>query len=158
MGRRDLECCRRERSGERASPSAGKYYTDICGIPLRLTGPRPERRRHREPGGRACRSATAQLPGGAEPRRPTARGCPSARWPACWSSRRKDVGTYVAGVIGIRTFGVTTRATAVAGYLQGILRVRPRASYCAILPIAIPVNVGHVRRLEQADRPGRPAW
>src|SRR5207244_6771233 len=52
---------------------------------------------------------------------------------------RKDIGTYVAGAIGIRTFRVNTRATAVAGYLQGYCDAT-EGHYCALIPLAMPVN------------------
>ena len=51
----------------------------------------------------------------------------------------KDVGAYVARAIGIPTFTVTTRATAVAGYLQGVCG-SSQGSWCAVLPVTIPVN------------------
>jgi hypothetical protein len=53
---------------------------------------------------------------------------------------RKQVPAYVAGAIGINTFTVTTRATAVAGYLQGYCDAS-EGKYCALLPIAMPVNI-----------------
>jgi hypothetical protein len=52
---------------------------------------------------------------------------------------RKEVGAYVAGAIGIRSFRVNTRATAVAGYLQGFCDAT-EGHYCALLPLAMPVN------------------
>jgi hypothetical protein len=53
---------------------------------------------------------------------------------------RKIVPAYVAGAIGIRQFQVTTRATAVAGYLQGYCDAT-EGKYCALLPVAMPVNI-----------------
>jgi hypothetical protein len=52
----------------------------------------------------------------------------------------KLVGTYVARAIGIPTFTVTTRATAVAGYLQGYCDAT-QGHYCALLPVAFPVDI-----------------
>jgi hypothetical protein len=51
----------------------------------------------------------------------------------------KNVGSYVAGAIGVSSFTVTTRATAVAGYLQGYCAA-DQGEWCAVLPVTIPVN------------------
>ena len=53
---------------------------------------------------------------------------------------RKNVQAYVAGAIGINQFQITTRATAVAGYLQGFCDAT-EGNYCALLPIAFPVDI-----------------
>jgi hypothetical protein len=53
---------------------------------------------------------------------------------------RKDVQAYVAGAIGINEFRMNTRATAVAGYLQGYCDAS-EGKYCALLPVAFPVNI-----------------
>ena len=52
----------------------------------------------------------------------------------------KDAQTYFAGAIGITTLGVTTQATAVAGYLQGYCDATT-GEVCAVLPVTIPVNI-----------------
>jgi len=52
---------------------------------------------------------------------------------------QKNVPAYVARAIGIPQFTVSTRATAVAGYLQGYCG-SSQGDYCAVFPLAIPVN------------------
>jgi hypothetical protein len=52
---------------------------------------------------------------------------------------QKNVSAYVARAIGVPSFTVTTRATAVAGYLQGYCAA-DQGQWCAVLPVTIPVN------------------
>lgn len=52
----------------------------------------------------------------------------------------KSVRTYLAGVVGLTSVDVGTRATAVTGYLQGQCDAT-LGNYCAVLPVAFPVNV-----------------
>jgi hypothetical protein len=49
----------------------------------------------------------------------------------------KQVGAFVARAINIQSFTVTTRASAVAGYLQGFCD-SSQGSWCEVLPITIP--------------------
>jgi hypothetical protein len=117
------------------------YYTDICGIPLQLDGAGAINLDRTENLAIALQvgNGTHALPGGTA----TAPDCPNrlvGPVAGVLVIARKDVGTYVAGAIGIRSFRVNTRATAVAGYLQGYCDAT-EAHYCALLPIALPVNI-----------------
>ena len=49
----------------------------------------------------------------------------------------KQVGAFVARAINIQSFTVTTRASAVAGYLQGFCDAS-QGTWCEVLPITIP--------------------
>jgi hypothetical protein len=113
------------------------YYTDICGIPLRSNGNAALNADGTE------NLAVAQqvgngLPGG----NATTPDCPSlAVGPVAGVLvvGQKSVPAYVARAIGIPTFNVTTRATAVAGYLQGYCG-STQGDYCAVFPVTIPVK------------------
>ena len=114
------------------------YYTDICGIPLRSDGSAALNGDGTENLGVAMAVGTGGLPGGAA----TTPDCPSRTVgpvAGVMVLGNKHVGALVARVIGIPAFDVTTRATAVAGYLQGACG-STQGDYCAILPVAIPVN------------------
>jgi len=116
------------------------YYTDICGIPLQLDGSGAINVDRTENLGVALHvgNGTNALPGGTA----TAPDCPNrlvGPVAGVLVIARKDVGTYVAGAIGIRSFRVNTRATAVAGYLQGYCDAT-EGHYCALIPLAMPVN------------------
>ena len=116
------------------------YYTDICGIPLKLDGSGAINADRTEnlPLALQVGNLTNALPGGTA----TAPDCPNrlvGPVAGVLVIARKDVGTYVAGAIGIRTFRVNTRATAVAGYLQGFCDAT-EGHYCALLPLAMPVD------------------
>jgi Putative Flp pilus-assembly TadE/G-like len=117
------------------------YYTDICGIPLQLDGSGAINLDRTENLAIALQvgNGTHSLPGGTA----TAPDCPNrlvGPVAGVLVIARKDVGAYVAGAIGIHSFRVNTRATAVAGYLQGYCDAT-EAHYCALLPIALPVNM-----------------
>jgi hypothetical protein len=117
------------------------YYTDICGIPLQLDGAGAINVDRTENLAVALQvgNGTHALPGGTA----TAPDCPNrlvGPVAGILVIARKDVGAYVAGAIGIHSFRVNTRATAVAGYLQGYCDAT-EAHYCALLPIALPVNM-----------------
>lgn len=116
------------------------YYTDICGIPLRADGAAALNADRTENLAVALQVGNGShiLPGGTA----TAPDCPNRRVgpvAGVLVLGRKDVDAYVAGAIGISTFRVSTRATAVAGYLQGYCDAT-EGKYCALLPIAFPVN------------------
>ena len=116
------------------------YYTDICGIPLGLDGSGAINADRTENLALALQvgNVTNALPGGTA----TAPDCPNRLvGPAAGVLviARKDVGAYVAGAIGIRSFRVNTRATAVAGYLQGYCDAT-QGHYCSLIPLAMPVN------------------
>ena len=115
------------------------YYTDVCGIPLKADGT-------------AALSGSTEdlslalkvgnlshvLPGGAA----TTPDCPSLQVgpvAGVLIIGQKVIQTYVARAMNIQTFTVNTRATAVAGYLQGYCD-STQGNACAILPVAIPVN------------------
>lgn len=117
------------------------YYTDICGIPLQSDGSGAINVDRTENLAVALQvnNPSHQLPGGTA----TAPDCPNrlvGPVAGVLVIARKDVGAFVAGAIGIRTFRVNTRATAVAGYLQGYCDAT-EGKYCALIPIAFPVNI-----------------
>ena len=114
------------------------YYTDICGIPLQATGSAALNADGTENLNTAMHVGTGALPGGTA----TTPDCPSRTVgpvAGVMVLGEKTVAAYVAGAIGISSFTVTTRATAVAGYLQGVCG-SSQGSWCAVLPIAIPVQ------------------
>jgi hypothetical protein len=117
------------------------YYTDICGIPLQNDGTAAL-----NADGTENLSVALQVgnPGGVLPGGTASTpDCPSlAVGPVAGVLvlGEKNVGAFVARAIGISSFTVDTRATAVAGYLQGYCDA-DQGSYCAILPVTIPVNV-----------------
>lgn len=117
------------------------YYTDICGIPLEAdgTGAINVDRTENLAAALQVNNATHVLPGGTA----TAPDCPNrlvGPVAGVLVIGRKDVPAYVAGAIGMSTFRVSTRATAVAGYLQGYCDAS-EGRYCGLLPVAFPVNV-----------------
>ncbi len=114
------------------------YYTDICGIPLRSDGTAALNPDGTENLAVAMQVGTGSLPGGS----PVTPDCPSLKVgpvAGVLVLGHKDVGAFVAGAIGVNSFAVTTRATAVVGYLQGYCAAS-QSSACAVLPITIPVN------------------
>jgi len=118
------------------------YYTDICGIPLKADGTAALNTvDHREDLTTALRvgNLTGVLPGGeaSTPDCPNRVVGPVA---GVLVFGEKIVPSFVARAINIASFTVNTRATAVAGYLQGYCD-SSQGHYCALLPIAIPVNV-----------------
>jgi hypothetical protein len=117
------------------------YYTDICGIPLEANGDGAINVDRTENLLVALQVGNAShiLPGG----NATAPDCPNrlvGPVAGVLVIGRKDVAAFVAGAIGISSFRVNTRATAVAGYLQGYCDAS-EGKYCALLPIAFPVNI-----------------
>jgi Flp pilus assembly protein TadG len=114
------------------------YYTDICGIPLQANGSAALNADGTEDLSRAVLVGDGSLPGGSA----TTPDCPSrVVGPVAGVTIEgvKTVPAYVARAIGIDGITATTRATAVAGYLQGACGAS-QGEYCAILPVAIPVN------------------
>jgi len=61
---------------------------------------------------------------------------------------RKTIDTFIARVIGINTFDITTPATAVSGYVGGVC---DSALGCAVLPVALPVSL-------LSCQPGQPGY
>jgi Putative Flp pilus-assembly TadE/G-like len=117
------------------------YYTDICGIPLEADGTGAINLDRTENLSVALQvnNSTHVLPGGTA----TAPDCPNrlvGPVAGVLVIGRKDVPAYVAGAIGIPTFRVNTRATAVAGYLQGYCDAS-EGKFCALMPVAFPVNI-----------------
>ncbi len=117
------------------------YYTDICGIPLKSDGTAAIFGNRSEDLATALKVGNPShlLPGGTA----TAPDCPNrlvGPVAGVLVLADKNVGTYVARAIGIRSFTVTTRATAVAGYLQGYCD-SSQGKYCALLPVAFPVDI-----------------
>lgn len=114
------------------------YYTDICGIPLQANGNAALHADGTENLSLALKVGNGGLPGG----NATTPDCPSRTvGPVAGVTivGVKHIPAYVARAIGIESFTATTRATAVAGYLQGFCGAS-QGTYCAILPAAIPVN------------------
>lgn len=114
------------------------YYTDICGIPLQADGSAAMT-------GRSENLAVAvEVGSGALPAElTTTPDCPSLTVgpPAgVMVIGHKVVQTYLANVVGMPTATVSTRATAVSGYLQGFCDAS-QGNACAILPVTIPVNI-----------------
>jgi hypothetical protein len=117
------------------------YYTDICGIPLKSDGSAAIEGDSTEDLARALAVGNAShlLPAGTA----TAPDCPNrlvGPVAGVLVLGSKDVDTYVAGAIGIPYFHVTTRATAVAGYLQSYCDAT-EGNYCALLPVAFPTSI-----------------
>ena len=117
------------------------YYTDICGIPLKAdgTGAINDDRTEDLSDALQVGNGSHVLPGGTA----TAPDCPNrlvGPVAGVLVIGRKDVPAFVAGAIGINEFRINTRATAVAGYLQGYCDAT-EGKYCALLPIAFPVNI-----------------
>jgi putative Flp pilus-assembly TadE/G-like protein len=116
------------------------YYTDICGIPLKADGTKAVDAQNREDLANALRvgNPTHSLPGGTA----TTPDCPSLTVgpvSGVLVLGEKNVSAYVARAINISTFKVDTRATAVAGYLQGTCDAS-QGNACSLLPVTIPVN------------------
>jgi Putative Tad-like Flp pilus-assembly len=118
---------------------AGTYYTDICGIPLK-----PDGTAALNPNGTYDLSAAARVgqnefPGGSA----TTPDCPAlvVGPPAgVLVVGQKQVATYLAGVIGMKTITIDAQATAVSGYLQGFCDAS-QGEACAVLPVTVPVDV-----------------
>lgn len=118
----------------------GAYYTDVCGIPLKADGTAALTADFHE-------DLTTALPvGNGSNELPEA----GATTPDCPNHvvgpvagvmviGTKTVNTYVARAINITQINVSTRATAVAGYLQGYCSAS-QGEYCDILPLTIPVD------------------
>jgi hypothetical protein len=115
------------------------YYTDICGIPLQADGSGALNGDGTENLAVALQVGTGALPGGAA----TVPDCPSRRVGPVQGVLvigEKQVASFVARAISIPSFTVTTRATAVSGYLQGFCDAS-QGSWCEVLPVAIPAYV-----------------
>ena len=114
------------------------YYTDICGIPLQANGSAAL-----NSDGTENLAVAAAVGSGIPTGSVTTPDCPSRTVgpPAgVLVIGSKVVETYLARAIGMNTLGVTTRATAVMGYLQGYCDAS-EGQACAVLPVAIPVNI-----------------
>lgn len=117
------------------------YYTDICGIPLQADGSAALDADGREDLSVALEVGNAGnlLPGGAA----TTPDCPNRQVgpvAGVLVVAETVIDAYVARAIGMPTFSISTRATAVTGYLQGFCDAS-EGIYCALLPVAFPVNV-----------------
>ena len=130
---------RADRRGQQHHVEAA-YYTDICGIPLQADGTAAINVDRTEDLAVALQVGNAShvLPG----RHGTAPDCPNrlvGPVAGVLSSGGRTCRVR-AGAIGITSFRVNTRATAVAGYLQGYCDAS-EGKYCALLPVAFPVNI-----------------
>ena len=118
------------------------YYTDICGIPLKADGSGAiddDTRIEDLDSTLQVGNGSHVLPGGTA----TAPDCPNrlvGPVAGVMVIGQKQVGAYVAGAIGINSFEIRTRATAVAGYLQGYCDAS-EGNYCALLPVAFPTSI-----------------
>jgi hypothetical protein len=114
------------------------YYTDICGIPLTSTGTPALN------GDRTMDLTVAARVGSGIPTSiATNPDCPNLQVgpPAgVLVVAQKTVASYVSGVVGINSFTAAVQATAVSGYLTGFCDAS-EGQACALLPIAIPVNI-----------------
>lgn len=116
------------------------YYTDICGIPLKADGTAAINADRTEdlPSALQVGNSAHVLPGGTA----TAPDCPNRMVgpvAGVLVIGEREVAAYVAGAIGLNSFLVRTRATAVAGYLQSYCD-SSEGKYCALLPVAFPTN------------------
>jgi Flp pilus assembly protein TadG len=115
----------------------GAYYTDICGIPLKSDGTASL-----NPDNSQNLATAAAVGSGIPSSSATNPDCPNriVGPPAgVLVVARKDVGTYVARVVGINNFSPTTQATAVSGWITGLCPASAGAA-CTLLPITVPVN------------------
>ena len=114
------------------------YYTDICGIPLKSDGTAALNPDGTENLAAAVLVGSGSLPGGSA----TTPDCPALTVgpvAGVLVLGERNVGTFVARAINISTINVTTRATAVAGYLQSYCGAS-QGEWCSVLPVTIPVN------------------
>jgi hypothetical protein len=114
------------------------YYTDICGIPLKSNGDAAVNPDGTENLSAALEVGKGGLPGGSA----TTPDCPSLTVgpvAGVLVLAERTVGAYVARTIGVPSFQVSTRAAAVAGYLQGTCG-SSQGDYCAVFPVTIPTN------------------
>jgi hypothetical protein len=114
------------------------YYTDICGIPLKSNGTGAILGDGTENLNAALQVGTGALPGGSA----TTPDCPSMTVgpvAGVLVLGQKNVGAYVARAIGIASFDVTQRATAVTGYLQSVCG-SSQGDWCAVFPLAISIT------------------
>jgi len=117
---------------------ATAYYTDICGIPLRPNGTGAL-----NSGTEDLASAAVVGQGTIPTSAATSPDCPNLQVgpPAgVMVIGQKNVGTYLAGAVGISAIPVGTRATAVTGYLQDYCD-STQGNGCKLLPVTVPVDV-----------------
>ncbi len=115
------------------------YYTDICGIPLQSNGSAALNADGTENLAVAVQVGSGSLPADSA----TTPDCPNATVgpPAgVLVLGEKNVRTYLAGVVGLNSVDIGTRATAVSGWLQGVCDAS-QGNYCAVLPVAVPVSI-----------------
>jgi hypothetical protein len=125
------------------------YYTDICGIPLKADGSKAL-----TAGGAYDLPSAAPVGGGIPAGATTTPDCPSLTVgpPAgVLVFGHKDVRTYLANVVGMSSIGISTQSTAASGYLQDACAAS-QGDACALLPVAVPVNI------VSCDRSNRPIF
>ena len=113
------------------------YYTDICGVPLASDGSAAVNGDGTENLAAAHEvGVSGSLPAysGSSPDCATGQVGPVA---GVLVIAEQQVATFVARAIGMPTIPVSTRATAVAGYLQGYCDAS-QGIWCAVLPVTIP--------------------
>ena len=134
------------------------YYTDICGIPLKADGSAALNADHTENLAQALQvgNASNALPGGSA----GTPNCPSLEvGPVAGVTviSEKNIPSFVARAINIQSFTVTTRATAVSGYLTGYCDAS-QGSWCAVLPVTIPGFVPSCTGNGDLDPNNQSAW
>ena len=117
------------------------YYTDICGIPLKADGTAALLPDNTYDYANAMRVGNAT---NAQPVTSTSTpDCPSRTVgpvAGVLVQAHRDVATYLAGVVGLSTIGVSTQATAAAGFLQETCSASEGAA-CGMLPVAVPIDI-----------------
>ena len=119
---------------------AAAYYTDVCGIPLQSDGTAALTLDGHE--NLALAMPVGNGPGLLPAAGATTPDCPNrvvGPVSGVMAFGQTIVQSFVARAININSFTVTTRATAVAGYLQGYCDAT-QGRYCGLLPLAIPVD------------------
>ena len=115
------------------------YYTDICGVPLAPDGSAALNADNTYNLAAADQVGSGSLPAFAS----STPDCPSRiSGPAAGVLvlGHKSMATSFANVVGITTLNISTQSTAAAGVLQGTCDAS-QGEACALLPVAIPVNI-----------------
>ena len=114
------------------------YYTDVCGIPLTSTGTAAL-----NADGTYDFAAADQVGSGLPTITNTTPNCPSLTVgpvAGVLVTGHRSVSTYVAGVVGVTSLRIGAQSTAASGFLQESCSAA-QGEACAVLPIAVPVNI-----------------
>ncbi len=107
--------------------SATAYYTDVTGRTLRLDGT-PS----------ASLADAAVVGGGTIPPCQDVTTCVNGRASGVLVAGSKTVGTFISRIVGIESIGVSTKSTAVSGWIEELC---PASSGCNVLPVTVPVTI-----------------